>query len=101
MYEKSSPMFSTRDIYLSATLLTLGFPFLNISYQIEGIRPRPIGFFEFKVTPELREAKQKYHQGFILVEPKALFASLQNLKSQVMNAFTTPDSEFHQSNNTY
>lgn len=93
--ESQTHIFSSRDIYLSSTLMALGFPLLGLSLQQEGLKPKLIGFFEFENTSELREAKQKYHQGLIRTEPKALFSSLQDLKGQVMNSATNPDSDYH------
>jgi len=37
--------FSTRDIYLSATLLSLKFSLTGIDFQIDGLKNNKIGFF--------------------------------------------------------
>jgi len=91
--ENQKPPFSTRDLYLASTLVTLKFQLLGINYQIEGIKPRPIGYFDFENTPELCEARRKYNQGLVLVEPKMFISNLQSLKSEVVNMFQNPNSE--------
>jgi hypothetical protein len=96
--EKTPAPFSTRDLYLASTLVTLHFPLLGIDHQIEGIKPRPIGYFNFENTPELREARNQYNQGMILVEPRMFINNLQSLKSDVMNFAFNPTSEFNQRN---
>ncbi len=82
-------IFSTRDLYLAATLVTLKFYSTGLDYQFEGDK-RPIGFFKFKNTPEIQEAKAKYSQGLLLVEPKMFITNLKSLKSDVVNMFNNP-----------
>lgn len=89
---KSQPEFSTRDLYLASTLVTLRFPLLGIDYQVEGIKPKPIGYFRFEETPELRETRSKYNQSLLLVEPKLFISNLQSLKAEVVNMFQNPNS---------
>jgi hypothetical protein len=86
-------IFSTRDLYLASTLVTLHFPLLGIDYQVEGIRPKPIGYFKFENTPELHEVRSKYNQAMLLVEPKMFINNLQSLKAEVVNMFQNPNSE--------
>ena len=86
-------IFSTRDLYLASTLVTLRFPLLTINYQIEGIKPKPIGYFDFLDTAELRETRSQYNQSLLLVEPKLFISNLQSLKSEVVNMFQNPNSE--------
>ena len=93
-----SPEFSTRDLYLASTLVTLHFPLLGIDYQVEGIKPKAIGYFKFEDTRELREARSKYNQSMILVEPKLYNSNLQSLKAEVVNMFQNPHSEFNNKN---
>ena len=86
-------IFSTRDLYLASTLVTLHFPLLGIDYQVEVIRPKPIGYFKFENTPELHEVRSKYNQAMLLVEPKMFINNLQSLKAEVVNMFQNPNSE--------
>lgn len=88
--------FSTRDLYLASTLVTLHFPLLGIDYQVEGIKPRPIGYFKFEETPELLETRSKYNQSMLLVEPKLFISNLQSLKAEVVNMFQNPNSTANQ-----
>lgn len=90
--QNESKLFSTRDIYLASTLVSLRFPLLGIDFQIEGVKPRPIGYFKFDDTPELRRTRLEYNQSALLAEPKLLFSTLQSLKGEVMNMFSNPNS---------
>jgi len=94
--EKSNQEFSTRDLYLASTLVTLHFPLLGIDYQVEGIKPRPIGYFKFEDTPLLHETRSKYNQSLLLVEPKLFISNLQSLKAEVVNMFQNPNSSMNQ-----
>ena len=87
--------FSTRDLYLASTLVTLRFPLLSIDMQIEGIKPKGIGYFNFEMTAELRETLTKHNQSLLLVEPKTFISNLQGLKSSVVNMQNNPMSEFN------
>lgn len=83
-------IFSTRDLYLAATLVTLKFYSTGIDYMVEGNKNAPIGYFKFKNTPEIQEAKQKYNQGMLLVEPKTFITNLKSLKSEIVNIYNNP-----------
>ncbi len=84
-------LFSTRDIYLASTLITLKFYMINIDYQIEGDRNRPVGYFSFEETAILKDACQKYLQGLLSVEPKAFVTNLHSLKSTITNVYHNPN----------
>jgi hypothetical protein len=83
-------IFSTRDLYLAATLVTLKFYLTGIDYQIEGDKNAPIGYFKFEDTPEIREAKSRYTQGLVTVEPKTYITNLKSLKSEIVNIYKNP-----------
>jgi hypothetical protein len=83
-------IYSTRDLYLATTLVTLQFPLIGIDYQIEGQKNQPIGYFKFDDTPELREARQKYLQGLILVEPQNFIQKQHALKAEIQNLTLSP-----------
>ena len=84
--------FSTRDLYLAAALVTLKFPITRIDMQIEGIKPRAIGYFNFDETPEIRTARSQYNQGMVMVEPRMYMNNLQSLKAEVVNMQQNPNS---------
>lgn len=86
-------IFSTRDIYLAATLITLKFFQCGLDFQIEGEKNRPIGFFKFESTPALMDAKAKYSQGLLAVEPKSFVTNLNSLKAEVIGVFSNPHLE--------
>lgn len=94
--EKEEKIFSTRDLYLASTLVTLHFKLVGIDYQIEGIKPRPIGYFKFEETDELREKRSEYNQSLIMIEPKLFISTLQSLKAEVVNMFNNPNSAANQ-----
>lgn len=83
-------IFSTRDLYLASTLITLKFPILGIDFQIEGVKQNPIGYFKFEESDALREARQKYTQSMLAVEPKLFVTNMHSLKAEVTNAFKNP-----------
>ncbi len=88
--EKENEVFSTRDIYLAATLITLGFGVTNINYQHEGTREQPVGYFEFEKSDELIAVEQKYWKGDLAVEPRAFVTAMRGLKARVSNSFKNP-----------
>ena len=79
--------FSTRDIYLSATLLSLKFSLVGMDMQLEGMRNQPIGYFLFQQTPELAEVERKYWARKIAIEPINFIDNLYKLKSEVTKSF--------------
>ena len=83
-------IFSTRDLYLAATLVSLKFYLTGIDYQIEGDKNSPIGYFKFENTSEIQEAKSKYTQGLLSVEPKSFVTNLKSLKSEIVNIYKNP-----------
>ena len=83
-------IFSTRDLYLAATLVSLKFYLTGIDYQIEGDKNSPIGYFKFDNTPEIQETKSKFTQGLLLVEPKSFVTNLRSLKSEIVNIYKNP-----------
>lgn len=94
--ENSRPPFMTRDLYLASTLVTLHFPLLGIDYQIEGTKPKPIGYFKFEDSQELHAVRNDYNQSLLLVEPKLFISNLQSLKAEVVNMFQNPNSAANQ-----
>ena len=87
---KEEKLFSTRDLYLASALQTMKFPVLRIDMQIEGIKPRAIGYFNFEETEELRNARREYNQGEVTVEPRMYINNLQSLKAEVVNMQQNP-----------
>ncbi|MFA6325401.1 MAG: hypothetical protein WCX46_04215 [Candidatus Paceibacterota bacterium] len=84
-------VFSTRDLPLAATLVTLKFFMIGIDLQLEGQKNQPVGYFKFEDSQLLQDAKQKYNQGLISVEPKVFLANLRGLKSDVVNQINQID----------
>ena len=81
-------IFSTRDLYLASTLISLKFYMLNIDYQVEG--SKPVGYFNFEDTPELRKAETDYWQGRLMVEPRSFVDNLRGIKARVTNIYKGP-----------
>ena len=89
--DRGHKTFSTRDLYLAATLVTLKFPLIGIDYQVEGIKPKPIGYFNFVETASLLEARSQYNQSLLQIEPKLFISNMQSLKAEVVNMFQNPN----------
>lgn len=84
-------IFSTRDLYLASTLVTLKFPVISIDIQYEGIKPKAIGYFNFANNDEISQAKSDYMQGLLKIEPRSFISNLQSLKAEVVNAQNNPN----------
>jgi len=84
-------LYSTKDIYCAATLITLKFYMLGIDYQIEG--DKLVGYFSFKQSPELETACQKYYQGQLSIEPRQYIYNWKALKSQTENTYKSPKTD--------
>lgn len=83
-------VFSTRDLYLAASLISLKYELIGIDYQIEGDKNQPVGYFKFENTPEIQQTKNQYMQALLLVEPKAFMTNLRALKSEIVNIYKNP-----------
>lgn len=86
-------IFSTRDLYLAATLVTLKFYLTGVDFQYEGDKSNPIGYFKFEDSPEIQEAKSRYTQGLLQVEPKLFITNLKSLKSEIVNVYKNPHTQ--------
>lgn len=93
-FKSPDGIFSTRDLKLAATLMTLRFPLMGIDYQIEGVKTRPIGYFKFERSPALEDAKRKYMQLMISVVPQTYDQMKDTLKAEVMNVKMNPHTGF-------
>ncbi len=89
--------YSTRDLTLAATLLTLDFNLVGIDYQHEGTKTMPVGYFQFKSNSSLEDTIQKYWSRDLAVEPMLFQGNVRALKSQIHNQFKSPTSEFNKS----
>ncbi len=87
-------IYSTRDLYLAATLITLNFPMKTIDYQVEGERQKPIGYFGFEENEKLSKFLDDYRQKKIFVIPQEFVTSMRSLQSEVNNVYKNPHSSF-------
>lgn len=94
--KKEKKDFSTRDIYLAATLVTLKYELVGVDYQIEGEKRHPVGYFRYEATEDLMDTTRKYWQGGTLVDPRAFTTNLWSLKSMVMNEYKNPNNDINQ-----
>lgn len=89
--------FSTRDIYLATTLLTLKFNMEGIDYQMEQSRgsgpAKKVGYFKFEDTKGLKDAERLYRQSDLAVEPKLFVTNLRSLKAELTNYYKSPYSK--------
>lgn len=88
-------IYSTRDLYLSAALITLGFQLITIDYQVEGERQKPIGYFGFEENDKLRQFINDYRQKKISIIPQDFVTSMRSLQSEVNNVYKNPHSTFN------
>jgi len=95
MSNQEQPIYSTRDIALAATLITLHFKLVSIDYQFEGTKSSPIAYFGFPNTEAIQEAVFNYFQPKgLMVEPREFMGNMRALKAQITNAFRSPKTEF-------
>jgi hypothetical protein len=83
-------VFSTRDLALAATLMTLKFRLEGTDMQYEGSKREPIGYFKFTDSNTLKEARQKYMQSMLQVEPQLFVTNMRALKAEVQNWAKNP-----------
>lgn len=88
-------IYSTNDLCLATTLVCLKFFMFGIDYQIEGVKNKPVGYFKFEDSEDLRAARQKYIQGMLLVEPRDFLQNLHTLKAEVHNMAANPHSSVY------
>lgn len=90
MKKEEVQVFSTRDLYLAAALICLKFYNIGVDFQIEGSKNAAVGWFKFEDSQLLQEAKSKYLQGLISVEPRSYVQAMHSLKSEVANVQNNP-----------
>lgn len=83
-------IFSTRDLTLAAVLVTLKFGIVSIDFMIDGVKSQPVGYFCFEESESLRDARRKYSQSMLMVEPKLYQSNLHSLKAEVVNMYKNP-----------
>lgn len=91
--QMETKIFSTRDLYLAATLVTLKFYLIGVDYQIEGEKGHPVGYFKFENTEELQTSRRQYVQGMLSIEPKTFVTNIHSLKAEVTNIYKNPHTD--------
>lgn len=86
--------YSIRDLALATTLVTLKFKIINITYQIEGMKNYPVGYFEFEDTDLLQKTIRAYNDGDLAVEPREFITNMRTLKSHVTGYYKGPNTNF-------
>ncbi len=92
--EQKNNSYSTRDLNLATTLITLHFIMEGVDYQIEGEKQRPVGYFNFEDSEELQNAIKKFWSGDLSVEPRQFMNNLRGLKAQINSFYKSPHSNF-------
>jgi len=92
--EKDIKQFSTKDLYLASTLITLGHEMDGIDFQIEGLKQKPIGYFLFQETDDLINTIRLFWQGKLTIEPRQFMTNLWSLKSQIETVYRSPHTNF-------
>ena len=72
--------FQTRDIYLATVIKQSGIPII----RVENHSGR--GIFVFQASEKIRELINKYFNGGLKVEPKALFETWKSLKAMAYSS---------------
>lgn len=88
--ESDDGLYSTRDLTLAATLVTLKFSLEGFDVQYEGSKYKPVAYFKFPISKTLNEAKKKFLQGLLVVEPKTFMLNIRSLKSEIENLKKNP-----------
>lgn len=97
--ESEQKIYSTRDLYLATTLITLKFYMVGVDYQIEPHKDAPVAYFNFNDTPELRDIERKYIQSLLSVEPKQFITNFRSLKAEIKNYYDSPQSNIKRNYN--
>jgi len=90
-FMQTPEIFSTRDIKLASTLMTLGFPLVGIDYQREGTKPQAVGYFKFKQTDALEDVKIGHMQDRYMF--RRLLENVNALRAEVTNMKLNPNSQ--------
>lgn len=88
--EREAQLFTTRDLCLAATLITLKFPMLGIDCFIEGKSGKTIGYFKFEDSEKINETKNSFTQGTLVVNPKIFYENIITLRTEVINTVNDP-----------
>lgn len=83
-------LFSTKDLTLAATLVSLGFKVEGITIQLEGSSYKAVGYFRFEEENNLQDTISCYMQGELKIEPRLLMSNIRTLKSSVVSAYKAP-----------
>ena len=95
MDNKDNEVYSTKDLLTAAAFVMLKFKIQGVDYQIEGYKRRPVGFFKFDNSKELREAEYKLAHRDLAFEPLGFMATYHHLKSWVENSYNNPHVDFN------
>jgi len=87
-------IYTTRDLSLAASLMTLKFYLDGIDFQLEGSGKLPVGYFNFEKTEDLMDAEKKYWTGKLALDPRAFMNNLKELKSRVNGEYKNPRATF-------
>lgn len=90
MEDIKTNIYSTKDITLASTLVTMKFFMCGIDYQLNGQKNKPECYFKFENTEDLKKAVDKYKQMMLAVEPKMFMTNLRALKSEADNIHNNP-----------
>lgn len=95
LQEREEGLYSTPDLPLATTLISLKFSLVRTDFQVEGERKNPKGYFCFENTKALQDALVKYMQSKLAIEPKEYETNRKSLLSIVNNTYKSPNSRFY------
>jgi len=87
---KKEKLFTTKDIYLATTLVSLKNFINNIDFQYEGNNRKLVAYFSFSDNDLVRKTVDKYFRRELAIEPNNFIMNLKGLKSQISSVFKNP-----------
>jgi len=89
--ENNIEIFSTKDLALAATLISLKFPMYGYDMVYEGTKPTEKAYFKFKKDAHLEDAIMKYRSRLLAIEPQLLVSTIRDLKQEINNEMSSPN----------
>jgi hypothetical protein len=92
--QQDSEHYTTCDINLATTLITLKYLMEGVDYAYEGEKNRPTAFFKFTNSEDLDRTVMEYGQGRLAVEPKMFMSNYRYIRAYITEKFRNPNNDF-------
>jgi hypothetical protein len=93
MPSEENNYFTTRDIHLATALMTLKYPLECVDYSYEGEKDKPVAFFNFKYSDDIRKTEREYWQGLLAVEPRNFMSNYRYMRAYIANEINNPNNK--------